>query len=194
MVPELQVGWIPCQWQEQTRTIKKVRKWRFSGSFAWRFGPNARIASDITQHHPESHFSSTARYRQEEIWVSYKLPEHNKNKEKQLPKSCLIGSIISDEKWEYYHNSKCTKSWENPEQPATSIAKPNIHRKKILLCIWWDSAVQPYPAYSLDIPSRIMTWRSSASEIIKPSQNDWMNGSSPNQSLGNIATNEENYF
>ena len=35
-------------------------------------------------------------------------------------------------------NPKKRKSWGSPGHASISITKPNICRKKLMLCIWWD--------------------------------------------------------
>jgi len=79
--------------------------------------------------------------------IPHELSEDNKNRRRDtaltlLPKvrkkDFLHKIIIGDEKCIIYDNPKHRKSLVDPGQPLISTPKPNIHAKKVLLCIWWD--------------------------------------------------------
>jgi [histone H3]-lysine36 N-dimethyltransferase SETMAR len=70
-------------------------------------------------------------------------------------KDFLHKIITGNEKWILYDNPKRRKSWVDPDQISTSTPKPNIHAKKVLLCIWWNWKGVLY--YELLQPDEIIT-------------------------------------
>ncbi|UYV68879.1 hypothetical protein LAZ67_6001426 [Cordylochernes scorpioides] len=63
--------------------------------------------------------------------------------------------VTGDEKWIHYDNPKRRKSSVKPGHASTSTAKPNIHGKKLMLCIWWDQLGVIY--YELLQPNETIT-------------------------------------
>ncbi|UYV60194.1 hypothetical protein LAZ67_1000361 [Cordylochernes scorpioides] len=63
--------------------------------------------------------------------------------------------VTGDEKWIHYDNPKRRKSSVKPGHASTSTAKPTIHGKKLMLCIWWDQLGVIY--YELLQPNETIT-------------------------------------
>ena len=77
-------------------------------------------------------------------WVPHELNERQQENRKITckilfdrfkRKSFLHRIVTGDEKWIYFENPKCRKSWVNPGEPSTSSARPNRFGKKTMLCV-----------------------------------------------------------
>ncbi|UYV62812.1 SETMAR, partial [Cordylochernes scorpioides] len=97
-------------------------------------------------------------------WVPYELKPGNIERrictcelllKRQNRKGFLHRIVTGDEKWIHYDNPKRRKSWVKPGHASTSTAKPNIHGKKLMLCIWWDQLGVIY--YELLQPNETIT-------------------------------------
>ncbi|GFT85078.1 histone-lysine N-methyltransferase SETMAR [Trichonephila clavipes] len=40
-------------------------------------------------------------------------------------------------KWVLYDNPKRKRQWLSPKEPPQKTAKPGLHPKQALLCVWW---------------------------------------------------------
>lgn len=87
---------------------------------------------------------------------------------RQRKKSFLHRIVTGDEKWIHYDNPKKRKSWGPPGHASTSTAKPNIHGKKVMLCIWWDQLGVVY--YELLKPSETITGKLYRTQLMRLSQ------------------------
>ncbi|UYV73775.1 hypothetical protein LAZ67_11000877 [Cordylochernes scorpioides] len=97
-------------------------------------------------------------------WVPYELKPGNIERrictcelllKRQNRKGFLHRIVTGDEKWIHYDNLKRRKSSVKPGHASTSTAKPNIHGKKLMLCIWWDQLGVIY--YELLQPNETIT-------------------------------------
>ncbi|UYV70421.1 SETMAR [Cordylochernes scorpioides] len=97
-------------------------------------------------------------------WVPYELKPGNIERrictcelllKRQNRKGFLHRIVTGDEKWIHYDNPKRRKSSVKPGHASTSTAKPNIHGKKLMLCIWSDQLGVIY--YELLQPNETIT-------------------------------------
>lgn len=102
--------------------------------------------------------------QKQQHWVPYELQPRDIERrlftceqllQRQKRKGFLHRIVTGDEKWIHYDNPKRRKVWGKPGQASTSLAKPNIHGSKLLLCIWWDQLGVVY--YELLKPNETIT-------------------------------------
>lgn len=71
-------------------------------------------------------------------WVPHQLSDANKAARATM--AGILDSIVTaDEKWICYDNTTRKRQWLDAGEPPKPTPKPNIHGKKVMLCIWWNS-------------------------------------------------------
>ncbi|UYV69227.1 hypothetical protein LAZ67_6002893 [Cordylochernes scorpioides] len=147
----------------------------------------------MTQQAISNHIKVMGMVQKQGNWVPYELKPGNIERrictcelllKRQNRKGFFASNRDGGRKWIHYDNPKRRKSWGKPGHASTSTAKPNIHGKNLMLCIWWDQLghdntwphvakvvketlealqwdVLPHPPYSPDIaPSDYHMFRS----------------------------------
>ena len=118
----------------------------------------------VTQQAISHRLKSLGMIQKQGNWVPYELTPRNVERRlltcemllaRHKRKGFLHRIVTGDEKWIHYDNPKRRKSWGTPGHASTSTAKPNIHGKKLLLCIWWDQLGVVY--YELLKPNETIT-------------------------------------
>ena len=81
------------------------------------------------------------------IWVPHNLTEENLTDwvricsplcMKHKVQLFLDKLITGYEKWILYENIQRKKVYCKPGTSPSIIAKPNLHQRKVMLCLWWD--------------------------------------------------------
>ena len=83
----------------------------------------------------------------ERLGVPHELTERNRLERTTACMSLLARNkyepflkrlVTGDEKWILYENPERKRSWSQRNQPPQRCAKPGLHPRKVLLCVWWD--------------------------------------------------------
>lgn len=134
-------------------------------------------ALNVTQQAVSLRLHAMGKIQKEGRWVPYNLTERQQENrrttcelllQRQNNKSFMHRIITGDEKWIYFDNPKRKRSWTDPGKAPKSTPKPNIHGKKVLLCIWWDLKGVLY--YELLQPGETVTAMRYKEQLIKLKQ------------------------
>ena len=94
-----------------------------------------------------THLKNIGKHYRAGVWVPRELNDFQLNqristcdllisKHKMLP--FLNRLITGDEKWVLYNNVTRGGQWLSPGQAPVPTARPGLHPKKVMLCVWWD--------------------------------------------------------
>ncbi|GFV23579.1 histone-lysine N-methyltransferase SETMAR [Trichonephila clavipes] len=93
----------------------------------------------------QEHLQQIGKTNRAGAWVPHNMSEGNRANRSTICNVLLqrynteplFGRLITaDAKWILYDNPKCKRQWLSPNEPPRKTAKPGLHPKKVLLCIW----------------------------------------------------------
>ncbi|PRD31669.1 UNVERIFIED_CONTAM: Histone-lysine N-methyltransferase SETMAR [Trichonephila clavipes] len=94
----------------------------------------------------QEHVQRIGKTKRVDVWVPHNLFEENRANryttsnlllQRYYTEPFLDRLITADEKWVLYDNPKRRSQWLSPKEPPRRTAKPGLHPKKALFCIWW---------------------------------------------------------
>ena len=137
-----QKWWFWPQQQRPWKTTEKIWRCRIAGIAGQRFNSNPKTFRKSIGRRPGNYFQTLRCHwrdpgRRKTGVVRIKRKRRWKAKNHlwnffffRLKKKSFLHRIVTgDEKWIYFDNPKCKKSWVNPGQPSTSQPVRNIHKK-----------------------------------------------------------------
>ena len=95
----------------------------------------------------QEHLQQIGKVSRAGVWVPHNLSEENKANrsttcnlllQRHNTEAFFDRLITGDEKWVLYDNPKRKRQWLSPNESPQSTAKPGLHPKKALLCVWWS--------------------------------------------------------
>ncbi|XP_043496419.1 histone-lysine N-methyltransferase SETMAR-like [Polistes fuscatus] len=95
----------------------------------------------------QEHLKQIGKVSRAGVWVPHNLSEQNKANrsitcnlllQRHNTEAFFDRLITGDEKWVLYDNPKRKRQWLSPNEIPRSTAKPGLHPKKALLCVWWS--------------------------------------------------------
>lgn len=96
----------------------------------------------------ENHLHAIGKTNRCGKWVPHQLSDDNKATRVTMAGILIRGAknsgffdsiVTSDEKWIQYDNTTRKRQWLHPGETPKPTPKPDIHGKKVMLCVWWNS-------------------------------------------------------
>ncbi|XP_043498446.1 histone-lysine N-methyltransferase SETMAR-like [Polistes fuscatus] len=133
--------------QRKTISVRQRRVKGGSGSKSVSDDRGIVKQSQLTLVDIQEHLKQIGKVSRAGVWVPHNLSEQNKANrsitcnlllQRHNTEAFFDRLITGDEKWVLYDYPKRKRQWLSLNEIPRSTAKPGLHPKKALLCVWWS--------------------------------------------------------